>query len=62
MVDDVSHSAARFGRHTVSGRTRLSMRVHMRARTECLVWDGSMLQPWVREPPANGRAWQEILK
>jgi len=40
----------------VSGRTRVSVSVHPRARTERLEWDGSTLQLWVREPPADGRA------
>jgi hypothetical protein len=44
MVDDVSHPAARRGRPAVSGRTRLTVRVHARARTERLEWDGSTLQ------------------
>jgi uncharacterized protein len=42
----------------VSGRTRkrLTVHAHARARTERLEWDGSTLQLWVREPPADGRA------
>ena len=56
MVDDISHPAARHHRHAVSGRTRLTVRVRARARTERLEWDGSTLRLRVREPPANGRA------
>ena len=37
-----------------SVRTRLTVRVHARARTERLEWDGSALELWVREPPAEG--------
>ena len=42
----------------MSGRTRkrLTVHAHARARTERLEWDGSTLQLWVREPPADGRA------
>jgi hypothetical protein len=54
VVDDVSHAAARCGRHPVSWRIRLTVRVHARARTERLEWDGSTLQLWVREPAADG--------
>ena len=32
------------GRNPVSGRTRLTVRVHPRARAERLEWDGSTLQ------------------
>jgi uncharacterized protein YggU (UPF0235/DUF167 family) len=32
------------------------VRVHSRARTERLEWDGSTLQLWVRKPRAGGRA------
>jgi hypothetical protein len=46
VVDDVSHPAARRGRPPVSGRARLAVRVHPRARTERLEWDGSTLQLW----------------
>ena len=56
MVVDVPHPAARRGPYTVSGRARLTVHVHARARTERLEWDGSTLQLWVREPPADGRA------
>ena len=62
MVDDVSHPAACRGRHPVSGRTRLTVRVHPRARTERLEWDGSTLQLWVREPPADGRANAAVIR
>ena len=62
VVDDVSHPAARRGRHAVSGRTRLAVRVHARARTERLEWDGSTLQLWVREPPADGRANAAVIR
>ena len=61
MVDDVSHPAARGG-HTVSGRTRLTVRVHARARTARLEWDGSTLELWVREPPADGRANAAVVR
>ena len=56
MVDDVSHPATRCGRYAVSGGTRLAVHVHARARIERLEWDGSTLELWVREPPADGRA------
>jgi len=46
----------------VSGRTRLTVRVHPRARTEGLEWDGSTLQLWVREPPAGGRANAMVIR
>jgi uncharacterized protein YggU (UPF0235/DUF167 family) len=47
----------------VSGRTlRLAVRVHARARTERLEWDGSTLQLWVREPPADGRANAAVIR
>jgi uncharacterized protein YggU (UPF0235/DUF167 family) len=46
----------------VSGRTRLAVRVHPRARTERLEWDGSTLELWVREPPADGRANEAVLR
>jgi uncharacterized protein len=62
VVDDVSHPAARCGRRTVSGRTWLTVRVRPRARTERLEWDGSMLQLWVREPPADGRANAAVIR
>ena len=62
MVDDVSHPAARSGRHTVSGQTRLTVRVHARARIERLEWDGSTLELWVREPPADGRANAAVVR
>ena len=62
VVDDVPHPAARRGRPPVSGRTRLTVRVHPRARTERLEWDGSTLQLWVREPPADGRANAAVVR
>jgi uncharacterized protein len=62
VVDDVSHPAARCGRPTVSGRTRLTVLVHARARTERLEWDGSTLQLRVREPPADGRANAAVIR
>ena len=62
VVDDVSHPAARHSRPAVSGRTRLTVHVHARARTERLEWDGSTLQLWVREPPANGRANAAVIR
>ena len=37
-------------------RKRLTVHVHVRARTERLEWDGPALQLRVREPPAGGRA------
>jgi uncharacterized protein YggU (UPF0235/DUF167 family) len=46
----------------VSGRTRVTVRVHPRARTERLEWDGSMLELWVREPPADGRANAAVVR
>jgi uncharacterized protein len=46
----------------VSGRTRLTVHVHPRARTERLEWDGSTLQLWVREPPADGRANAAVIR
>ncbi len=46
----------------MSGRTRLTVRVHPRARTERLEWDGSTLQLWVREPPADGRANAAVIR
>jgi uncharacterized protein YggU (UPF0235/DUF167 family) len=46
----------------VSGRTRLTVRVHARARTERLEWDGSTLEIWVREPPAHGRANAAVVR
>ena len=62
MVDDVSHPAACCGVYTVSGRTRLTVRVHARARTERLEWDGSTLELWVREPPVDGRANAAVIR
>jgi len=62
VVDDASHPAAPQGQHAVSGRTRLTVRVHPRARTERLEWDGSTLQLWVREPPADGRANAAVIR
>ena len=38
------------------------MRVHPRARTERLEWDGSTLQLWVREPPDSGRANAAVIR
>jgi len=46
----------------VSGRTRVTVRVHARARTERLEWDGSTFQLWVREPPADGRANAAVIR
>jgi uncharacterized protein YggU (UPF0235/DUF167 family) len=46
----------------VSGRTRVTVHVHPRARTERLEWDGSTLQLWVREPPADGRANAAVIR
>ena len=46
----------------MSGRTRLTVRVHPRARTERLEWDGPTLQLWVREPPADGRANAAVIR
>jgi uncharacterized protein YggU (UPF0235/DUF167 family) len=46
----------------VSGRTRLTVRVHAWARTERLEWDGSTLQLRVREPPADGRANAAVIR
>jgi uncharacterized protein YggU (UPF0235/DUF167 family) len=64
VVDDVPDPAARCGRHTVSGRTRkrLTVHVHARARSERLDWDGSTLHLWVREPPADGRANVAVIR
>jgi uncharacterized protein YggU (UPF0235/DUF167 family) len=62
VVDDVPHPAAYRGRHPVSGRTRVTVRVHARARTERLEWDGSTLQLRVREPPADGRANAAVIR
>jgi uncharacterized protein len=47
---------------TVSGRMRLTVRVHARARAERLEWDGSTLQLWVREPPADGRTNAAVIR
>ena len=46
----------------MSGRTRLAVCVHARARGERLEWDGSTLQLWVREPPAGGRANAAVIR
>jgi uncharacterized protein YggU (UPF0235/DUF167 family) len=46
----------------VSGRTRVTVRVHPRARTERLEWDGPTLQLRVREPPAGGRAHAAVIR
>ena len=62
MVDDVSRPAARCGRYAVSGRTRLAVRVHPRAHAERLEWDGSTLELWGREPPADGRANAAVIR
>ena len=62
MVGDVPDPAARRGRHPVIGPTRLTVRVHPRARAERLEWDGSTLQLWVREPPAGGRANAAVIR
>jgi len=46
----------------VSGRTRLTVHVHPKARTVRLKWDGSTLEIWVREPPADGRANAAVVR
>ena len=46
----------------MSGQRRLAVRVHPRARTERLEWDGSTLQLWVREPPDSGRANAAVIR
>ena len=46
----------------MSGRARLTVRVHPRARTARLEWDGSTLQLWVREPPVGGRANAAVIR
>jgi len=46
----------------VSGRTRLAVRVHPRARTERLEWDSSTLRLQVREPPDGGRASAAVIR
>jgi uncharacterized protein len=46
----------------VSGRKRLAVRVHVKARTERLEWDGSTLELWVREPPADGQANGAVVR
>ena len=46
----------------MSGRARVTVHVHPRARTERLEWDGSTLQLWVREPPAGGRANTAVIR
>jgi hypothetical protein len=38
------------------------VRVHPRARTDRLEGDGSTLQLWVREPPADGRANAAVIR
>lgn len=43
-------------------RTRLTVHVHVRARTERLQWDGSTLELWVHEPPAEGRANAAVVR
>jgi len=62
VVDDVPDPAARRGRHPLIGPTRLTVRVHPRARAERLEWDGSTLQLWVHEPPAGGRANAAVIR
>jgi len=62
VVDGVLDPAAHRGRYPVRGRTRLTVRVHPRARTERLAWDGSTLQLWVHEPPADGRANAAVIR
>ena len=46
----------------MSGRTRGTVRVHPRARTERLECDASTLQLCVREPPAGGRANAAVIR
>ena len=46
----------------MSGRTRLTVRVHPKARTVRLEWDGSTLEIWVREPPADCRANAAVVR
>ena len=46
----------------MSGRTRLAVRVHAKARTERLEWDGSTLELWAREPPADGQANAAVVR
>lgn len=46
----------------MSGRTRVTVHVHPRARSERMEWDGSTLQLWVREPPADGRANAAVIR
>ena len=46
----------------MSGRTRLTVRAHPKARTMRLEWDGSTLEIWVREPPADGRANAAVVR
>ena len=41
---------------------RLAVRVHARARTERVTWDGSTLEVWVREPPVDGRANAAVVR
>ncbi len=43
-------------------RKRLTVHVHVRARTERLEWDGSTLQLWVRDPPVGGRANAAVIR
>lgn len=38
------------------------MRVHPKARTERLEWDGSTLQLWVHEPSVGGRANAAVIR
>ena len=46
----------------MSRRAWLTVRVHARARIERLTWDGSTLELWVREPPADGRANAAVVR
>ena len=46
----------------MSGRTRLAVRVHPRARTERLERNGPALRLQVREPPAGGRASAAVIR
>jgi uncharacterized protein YggU (UPF0235/DUF167 family) len=46
----------------VSGRARQAVRVQARARTERLERDDPAIQPWVREPPAGGRANTAVIR
>ena len=46
----------------MSGRTQVTVRVHGRARTGRLEWDGSMRHLRVREPTADGRANAGVIR